>query len=121
MKTYNPLLLLLIGLAFSFSGYSQNDTIGGNKSGRKVIIKPATFKDSTLISISGIFDLRSLKISILRKNGHSVMEFIPKQIPFYLEKGNLEPGVYYVRCVDKNGRIPSKKMKIEGETPAEPE
>jgi hypothetical protein len=121
MKTYLLFLLIIVCLAFCPSGYSQNDSIRVNKSERKVIISPNPFMDSAQISIAGVYHLSTLKISIVRKNGHTVLEFIPKQIPFQLKKGNLAPGLYYVRCVDKYGRIPSKKMKIGGEAPLEAE
>jgi hypothetical protein len=119
MKTYYPFLLILICLAFCPSCYSQDDSISVNKSERKVIINPNPFKDSAQISIRGGYHLNTLKISILSRNGQAVMEFIPKQIPFKLKKGDLAPGRYYVRCVDKYGRIPSKKMTIRGEAAEE--
>jgi hypothetical protein len=121
MKIYYPFLLILICLAFCPSCYSQNDSIRVNKSERKVIINPNPFKDSAQISIAGNFQISTLKISICSRNGHAVMEFIPKQIPFKLKKGDLAPGRYYVRCVDKYGRIASKKMTIEGNAPPESE
>jgi hypothetical protein len=121
MRRYFPVLLVLISLAFSISCYSQKDSIAGNKSERKVIINPNPFKDSAQISITGIYHLSSMRISIMGRNGHAVLEFVPRQIPYLLKKGDLSPGLYYVRCVDKYGRIPTKKMKILGEPLAEPE
>jgi hypothetical protein len=121
MKTYYPFLLILICLAFFPSCYSQNETVTVDKSERKVIIHPNPFKDSAQISITGGYHLNTLKISILSRNGQVVMEFIPKQIPFKLKKGDLAPGLYYVRCIDKYGRIPSKKMTIKAEPVEEPE
>ena len=79
-----------------------------------VIVSPNPFKDSTEISINGGYHLKTLKISILRRNGQAVMVFIPKKIPFKLKKGDLTPGIYYVRCIDKYGRIPSKKITLKG-------
>ena len=119
MKTYYPFLLILICLVLCPSCYSQNDSIRVNKSERKVIITPNPFKDSAQISIAGNYHLNTLKISIWSRNGRAVMEFIPKQIPFKLKKGDLAPGRYYVRCIDKYGRIPSKKMTIKGEAAEE--
>ena len=121
MKLYFPLLLILICLAFCPSCFSQRDSIRVNKTERRVIIHPNPFIDSARISITGIYHLHTLKISILGRNGRVVMEFIPKQIPFKLKKGNLSPGRYYVRCVDKYGRIPSKKMTIKGDAAEEVE
>ena len=115
MKTYYPFLFILVCLAFCSFCYSQSDSIRANKSERKVIINPNPFKDSAQISIAGNYHISTLKISICSRNGHPVMEFIPRQIPFELKKGDLSPGRYYVRCVDKYGRIPSKKMTIRGE------
>ena len=119
MKIYYPFLLILICLAFCPSCYSQNDSIRVNQSERKVIINPNPFEDSAQISIAGNYHISTLKISICSRNGQAVMEFIPKQIPFKLNKGDLAPGRYYVRCVDKYGRIPSKKMTIRGESTEE--
>ena len=121
MKTYHSFLIFLICLAICPSCYSQNDFLRVNKSERKLIIHPNPFKDSAQISITGFYHLNSLKISILSKNGHSVIEFIPKQIPFQLMKGDLAPGLYYVRCIYKYGRIPDKKMTIKGEAAEDPE
>jgi hypothetical protein len=90
-----------------------------HKSKRQVIITPNPVTDSALISITGKYNLKTLKISIQRKSGQTVMEFIPRQIPFKMSKGDLDPGLYYIRCIDKYGRIPSKKMKIIGNTPTE--
>jgi len=114
MKTYHPFLLILICLAFCPSCYSQSDSTYANKSERKVIVNPNPFEDSAQISITGIYHIKTLKISIVSRNGHVVLEFIPKQIPFLLKKGELAPGRYYVRCIDKFGRIPSEKMTIKG-------
>jgi hypothetical protein len=121
MKTYYPFILFIVCLAFCPSGYSQNDSIRLNKSERKVIVSPNPFRDSAQISLTGGYHLQTLKISILRRNGQAVMIFTPKQIPFKLKKGDLAPGLYYVRCIDKYGRIPSKKMTIKGEDTEEPE
>ena len=115
MKTHCPFLLILICLVFGPSCYSQNDSTRVYNTERKVIINPNPFKDSAQISIAGNYHISTLKISICGRNGHAVMEFIPRQIPFKLKKGDLAPGRYYVRCVDKYGRIPSKKMTIKGE------
>ncbi len=118
----NPFILIfLICLAISPSCYSQKDSARLNKSERKVIIDPNPVKDSAWISITGNYDLKTLKISIVGRNGLAVLEFIPRQIPYKLEKGDLAPGRYYVRCIDKFGRIPSKKMTIKGEAIEEPE
>jgi hypothetical protein len=119
MRTYYPFLLILICLVICPSCYSQNDSIGTDKSERKVIINPNPFIDSAQISIAGNYHISSLKISICSRNGQAVMEFVPKQIPFKLKKGDLASGRYYVRCVDKYGRIPSKKMTIRGEATEE--
>jgi hypothetical protein len=99
----------------SFSCYSQKDSIRVDKSDRKVTVSPNPFTDSALVSIVGPYQLTSLKISILKKNGQAVWEFIPTQIPFKLPKGMLSPGVYYIRCIDKSGRIPSRKITIKGD------
>ena len=115
MKIVYPFLLLLFCLAFGQSCYSQNDSIVEKKSERRVIIIPNPFKDSTRISISGDYHIKTLKISIVSRNGQAVLEFIPRQIPFILKKGDLAPGRYYVRCIDKYGRIASEKMTIRGE------
>jgi hypothetical protein len=106
---------MMICLVICPSCYSQNDSIRADKSERKVIIHPNPFLDSAQISITGNYHISTLKISICSRNGRAVMEFVPKQIPFKLKKGDLAPGRYYVRCVDKYGRIPSKKMTIRGE------
>jgi hypothetical protein len=114
MKTSFACLLFLICLARCPSGYSQNDSIRTNKSERRVIIQPNPFTDSAQISITGNYNIKTLKISIIKRNGQAAMVFIPKQIPFILKKGDLTPGLYYVRCIDKYGRIPSKKMTVKG-------
>ena len=119
MKIVYPLLLMLICLAFCPKCYSQNDSILENKSEREVIINPNPFKDSTRVSISGNYNLSTLKISICSRNGLAVLEFKPGQVPFKLVKGDLAPGRYYVRCIDKYGRIPSKKMTIKGDASEE--
>jgi hypothetical protein len=121
MKTYLSFLLLLIYMAFSPSCYSQNDSLRVNKSQRKVIIHPNPFIDSAQISITGNYNINTLKISIIKRNGQAVMVFIPKQIPFQLKKGDLTPGLYYVRCIDKYGRIPSKKITLKEVAAEEPE
>jgi hypothetical protein len=121
MRIYISFLLVLICLASGTSCYSQKDTITVNKSVRKVIINPNPFKDSAQISITGNFSISTLKISICSRNGLAVLEFIPRQIPLVLKRGDLTPGKYYVRCIDKFGRIPSKKMTIKGEAIEEPE
>jgi len=115
MKSAFLFLLMMICLVICPSCYSQNDSIRADKSERKVIIHPNPFLDSAQISITGNYHISTLKISICSRNGRAVMEFVPKQIPFKLKKGDLAPGRYYVRCVDKYGRIPSKKMTIRGE------
>jgi hypothetical protein len=121
MKTNKPLLLILTCLVFCISGYSQKDSAYANTSERKVMVNPNPFKDSTLISITGNYHIQTLKISICTRNGLAVMEFIPKQLPYRLNKGDLAPGKYYVRCIDKYGRMASKKMTIVGNEVAETE
>ncbi len=121
MKTYFLFVLILICLVISPSCYSQKNTTGKHKSERKVTVSPNPFKDSTKISISGRFDLNTLKISIQKKSGQAVLEFNPGQLPIKLFKGNLDPGLYRIRCVDKYGRIPTKRMTILGNAPPEPE
>jgi hypothetical protein len=121
MKIVYPFLIIIICLGFVQSCYSQADSTRVNKSERKILINPDPFKDSTRISIAGNYNLNTLKISICSRNGQAVLEFIPKQIPFQLRKGDLDPGRYYVRCIDKYGRIPSKKMTIKGNSTEEPE
>ena len=114
MRRYPTILIFLIALAISPSCYSQKDSVKVNNSERKVIIDPNPVKDSAWISIAGNYDLKTLKISIVSHNGLAVHEFIPRKIPYKLQKGKLAPGRYYVRCIDKFGRIPSKKMTIKG-------
>jgi hypothetical protein len=116
MKIVYPYLLILACLTFCPSCYPQNDSTRVNKSERKVIVHPNPFIDSAQISITGGYHLKTLKISICSRGGQAVMEFTPKRMPFTLKKGYLAPGRYYVRCIDKYGRIPSKKMTIKGET-----
>ena len=121
MKMHLPFVLILICLAFCPSCYSQKDSIGANNSERKVIINPNPLIDSAQILIAGNYHISTLKISICSRNGQVVMEFVPRQIPFELKKGDLAPGRYYVRCIDKYGRIPSRKMTIKGEAAEESE
>ena len=121
MKIVYAFLIILICLALGQPCYSQNDSARVNKSERKVIINPNPFKDSTRISIAGNYNINTLKISICSRNGQAVLEFIPRQMPFKLKKGDLAPGRYYVRCIDKYGRIPSKKMTITGDAPPDPD
>jgi hypothetical protein len=115
MRIHISFLIVLVCLAINTSCYSQKDSISVNKSARKVIINPNPLKDSAQISITGIYHIKTLKISIISRNGLVVLEFKPKQIPYKLQKGDLSPGRYYVRCIDKYGRIQSKKMTIRGE------
>jgi len=121
MKIVFSFLLILICVTISQAGYSQNDCIIYKKTERKAIIFPNPVKDSARISISGNYNIKTLRISIVSRNGQVVMEFIPKQMPFQLKKGDLAPGRYYVRCIDKYGRIPCEKMTIKSETAEEPE
>jgi hypothetical protein len=116
MKIYFLSALYLMCLVISVPCYSQKDSAKVHKSERKVIVSPNPFKDSTQISITGIYHLNSLKISIQKKSGQAVLEFIPKQVPFKVFRGDLDPGLYYVRCIDRYGRIPSKRMTIKGES-----
>lgn len=109
------ILLILCLVIVSPLCYSQDDSaIIVKKTERKVIVKPNPLRDSALISISGIYHLKSLRISILGKNGHAIMEFIPNQIPFQFQKRDLAAGRYYIRGVDKYGRIPTVRMIIKG-------
>lgn len=117
MKTIPAFLLVAVCLLSCKTICAQNDSIRVNKTERKVVITKNALKDSARISITGIYHINTMKISILGKSGIAVMEFIPRQIPFMLAIGDLNPGLYYIRCVDKYGRIPSKKMTIKKEVP----
>lgn len=115
MKTRPTILFILCLLCMSKLCYSQNDSaLVVKKTERRVIVTPNPFQDSAQISISGIYHLKTLRISILGKDGHAIMEFIPNQIPFQFRKRDLAAGRYYIRGVDKYGRIPTLRMIIKG-------
>jgi hypothetical protein len=115
MKTHPRFWFVLLCLVIGMPCYAQKDSTRVHKSERRMIITPNPFKDSAHISIAGTYHLNSLKITIQKKNGQAVLEFSPRQVPFRFYKGDLDFGLYYVRCIDKYGRIPSKRMTIKGE------
>jgi Secretion system C-terminal sorting domain len=85
-------------------------SINGKNAGETATIYPNPFRKSTVISMSGAFQLKNAELIMYNVLGEEVMNINITQQSTTLETANLPSGIYFYQLINDNTLIQSGKL-----------